>query len=369
MAKTKKIRQVSQLSCELGEGDFAIGYNAKGRPIRNRRSTIQEPYLEDEACASSEDEDEDDDVDPDFDDVSDSIDVEPTRKRKRKRNWSPSPAMTMPFATAAKHAKFGSCSESADCDDLPPSPSAGPSKPTTLHLAVNIPAGHQGLIRLHLDPTKAAAHLGQATLATTDMLEENARKRWSTTSKTKKKNFQSFLGMSGEVKNHIYRAVFASSTEIDFGAPIRFSRTAALLRTCREVYEEGTCKLVATSEVKPELMHRREEHPLRRESLRHLPPIDLLRLDMGAPMARDRIPEFSPVLQDHRARQLHADPAREAEPRRRIASHVPSPQERRRPPFRPRRPPHRRPATLGQALLSQDAEAELPRPQKGGQGG
>jgi hypothetical protein len=42
-----------------------------------------------------------------------------------------------------------------------------------------------------------------------------------------------------ELRNKVYRLLFKDSAKFDFSSPSNFKRTSSLLRTCKQVYEEG----------------------------------------------------------------------------------------------------------------------------------
>lgn len=258
MPKAKRKRS-ADLSSELGSGNFAIDYNARGRAIRKCRTQTRESTLDDSAIAISdmeqeggdsgddtdddeEDEDKDeeeeeeeegDDDDGDDDDdealyMGDSTLAAPVKKRKR----SPSPPAPFPSDNVTALSD-SSLSEAEEAKLSHPSPFAAG---TTLHLTVNIPAGHVGPITLHLDPKQFASSQNSSCswhpniLAQTTLARLNARSMPETT------KYAGFLDLPAELRNEIYRMIFVTKRPINFATPDNFGRSAALLRTSRQVH-------------------------------------------------------------------------------------------------------------------------------------
>ncbi|EME42148.1 hypothetical protein DOTSEDRAFT_175017 [Dothistroma septosporum NZE10] len=223
MARMKQLKR--NVSPELGEGDFAINFNANGRAIRKCRTRQRDSPFEDSAIAISDDsEDDTDEIDGEV------IPVAPTRKRKR----SPSPEDSLP----PDHFEALSETDSdASEHNLPDSPSAGLAGHTTVHLTLNIPVGHQGPITLHLDPKTITSQ--PAPYSRPDRLTQSTMARLNARSKSKSSKYAGFLDLPAELRNEIYRMIFTSEQAINFGCPDNFSRSGQLLRACNQVHEEG----------------------------------------------------------------------------------------------------------------------------------
>ncbi|KXT00617.1 hypothetical protein AC578_3140 [Pseudocercospora eumusae] len=209
----------------VGHGDFNIDYNAKGRAIRKCRKARRESPFEDSAGAIS-----DDDDDFEEEEIGDSIHIAPARKRKR----SPSPAAPLP----SDHAD--SLSDSSLSDDDDPHTPSPPSAGTTIHLTINVPPGHQGPLTINLDPKNfAAVRSAPSTPSKRDKLAQATLARLNARSTSKTSKYAGFLDLPAELRNHIYRTIFVTTRSVNFAQADNFSRSAALLRTCRQVYEEG----------------------------------------------------------------------------------------------------------------------------------
>ena len=186
----------------------------------------------------------------DGDEDSDGDTIPVARRRKRKR--TPSPSM----------------SEDSRDDDFSPADSrtrvTGPTSAepqqnaiqiTIKDMVINVPPGHTGPLLLQLDipsptskqsiprarmPTVGAEPMssprtpgdlpqpvfGQAT----SLLQSRSRSR--------SEDYAGFLDLPAELRNEIYRQVFVAEEYINFSS-LNFKRSGALLRTCRQVYEEG----------------------------------------------------------------------------------------------------------------------------------
>ncbi|KAF7190951.1 hypothetical protein HII31_08110 [Pseudocercospora fuligena] len=224
-AKRETIAPSRAASSELGDGDFNIDYNAKGRAIRKCRKIRRESPFEDSAVAIS-----DDDDDFEEEEIDDSIHIAPTRKRKR----SPSPAAPLPSDDVE------SLSDSSLSDDEAPQRPSPPSASTTIHLTINVPAGHQGPLTINLDPKNfAAVQSAPSTPSKRDKLTQATLARLNARSTSKTSKYAGFLDLPAELRNDIYRTIFVTTRSVNFAQADNFSRSAALLRTCRQVYEEG----------------------------------------------------------------------------------------------------------------------------------
>lgn len=213
---------VRAASPELGDGDYAVNYTSAGRAIRKCR-TLKPQHASQDSEESAEDDE--------YDDLSDEIAVASSRKRS-KRAQSTSPTRELP---SDEDLEAGGLS--SDDDDSDPQAAQGRS-PTrdqqvlaghlTVNLTVNIPLNHQGIITLSFDPKNLTTVTNQTTDAALARL--NAR------SQSKHKS-AGFLDLPAELKNIIYRDVLVADKPMSFRYPGRsFSRTSALLRTCKQVY-------------------------------------------------------------------------------------------------------------------------------------
>ncbi|KAH9807340.1 hypothetical protein Tdes44962_MAKER06376 [Teratosphaeria destructans] len=238
-------------SSELGDGDFAVTYNRRtGRPIRRSLAAIKaaSPFV-DSAVAISDEEGSDDEGEL------------TTVSRKRKR--SPSP----PLSVANEPDPLDSACESLDESDddeairlgsaKPPSQSSpapsGTMQITLKDITINVPAGHQGPIVLHLEPSTATAAVPAASASRTPKksrkkVKTAARGRRKGNSQGASKGRAGFLDLPAELRNEIYRLVFVSEEHFNFGGPTNFSRGAAFLRTCSQIHAEARSILYGENE-------------------------------------------------------------------------------------------------------------------------
>ncbi|GME42794.1 DNA-binding protein [Neofusicoccum parvum] len=226
-------------SPELGDGDLTTRYNARtGRPIRDSagRKSADPSYLDTTEVI------EDDGVESE----SGSEDEEGVKKKQPKRKRTPSPPLP-------------------DIDPLPLYPDDVPSREPTppaqkeqsdqsINLTVNIPKGFTGPFVLKIDrslfcteqPSKrqrlSSSEKGVSNSSMGSNIQVMPRRgalfqsgsntRVDSTKKT-------FADLPAEIRNQIYRLLFVTKEKISFGHPVNFCRTAALLRTCRQIYNEG----------------------------------------------------------------------------------------------------------------------------------
>lgn len=216
---------------ELGEGNV-VNYNARtGRPIRKSagRKSLVTSYLDpDEVISDLED---DDDIF--LDDVEDTVRVAPKRRR------SPSPPMTPHLRYADDLTSLGSTPE-----PVPATTSIPP-----LSFTFNVPPGHTGPFVVNLDLNSL---INSQTAFSSLSTSEQPRTRLSTdsgfSSKASEAPEQSkpsidgkvgFLSLPAELRNQVYRLTFVTKEKLNFGLPRNFSRSSAMLRTCRQVHEEA----------------------------------------------------------------------------------------------------------------------------------
>lgn len=241
-SKASKPSHSRKKSPELGDGDLTTRYNSRtGRPIRDSagRKSLDPSYLDtidviddDDLQAESASEEED----------------HPKKKKKPKRKRTPSPPLP-------------------DVDPLPLFPDDVPSREPTppmddednqsINLTFHVPRGFTGPFVVKLDRALLSGEQSRKrqrlasvdTDASASSVESNinvaprnrslfqgGKPKSSTRSVPVKKTF---VKLPPEIRNQIYRLVFVTKENIDFGRPVNFSRSAALLRTCRQVYYEG----------------------------------------------------------------------------------------------------------------------------------
>lgn len=244
MARTKQTKPTA-CSSELGDGDFAVNYNPKtGRPIR-KSLKADSPFV-DSAVAISDDEDSDDE---------EAVPVPRSRKRKR----SPSPplsgvaddldALTDNEAIWTNEHDDDVVVRSGKGLGITGLPAVTGGMQFTLRdIVVNVPVGHKGPIVLHLSadsaPTTPAAPVEVPTLPQ----KSKQRKRNRKEPKPTKSAGAGFLDLPAELRNEIYRLTFVANGRLNFGCPMNFGRSVALLRTCRQVHGEGRGILYAENE-------------------------------------------------------------------------------------------------------------------------
>lgn len=178
------------------------------------------------------------DPDPDVyvDDEDDYVRVASKRKR------SPSPPCTPPHMTGLDSDSVSSCGLpelDETHQDLPP-----------MALTINIPQGHGGRFVVNLDINTLlrqaksqirplTTRLSPRSPFSTDSGYSSTGSVTSDVSKPETASKRSFLDLPAEIRNQIYRLAFVSKEKLDFAYPDNFSRSSALLRTCRQVHEEG----------------------------------------------------------------------------------------------------------------------------------
>lgn len=210
-----------------------------GRPIRKGagRKSLNEGYVNPTEAMSDEDEDEF------IDDEDDNIRV--AKKRKR----SPTPPMTP--RRLIDDAEMPEDIVPSYETDISPVPMV---KAPPVSLTFNVPAGHSGPFVVNLD-INSLMGLSQTMLANSISPSRSctrssddsgyASKSRDTSeppkirSSPRKSNESGFLSLPPELRNEIYRLVFAKQEKLDFGHPKNFSRSSHFLRTCKQIHEEG----------------------------------------------------------------------------------------------------------------------------------
>ncbi|GAB7347615.1 hypothetical protein MBLNU459_g4489t1 [Dothideomycetes sp. NU459] len=241
MAPSRKARKLTKSiepvlaktspSSELGEGNV-VDYNSRtGRPIRKsagRKSLITNYVDPDEVISDLED-----DEDIFLDSVDDTVRVAPKRRR------SPSPPTTPRVRYADDMMSISSTPEHVTA------PVSVPALSFTFH----VPPGHTGPFVVNFDLNSLiSSHTALGSLLTS----EQSRTRLSTDSGFSSKGSEAsersksigngkagFLSLPAELRNQVYRLAFVTREKLNFGSPRNFARSSALLRTCRQVHEEG----------------------------------------------------------------------------------------------------------------------------------
>lgn len=197
------------------------------------------------------------------DDMSDEIAVAHSRKMKRTTKKtkatrsapSLSPTRELPDINDLEDA--GLTSDDESIESHVPAQGLQLDNHVTVHLTINIPLNHKGPITLNLDPKACMP-------APSDRLSQIALARINARSKSSKSKSVGFLDLPAELKNVIYREIFVSDSPLSFGRPTSFSRTSALLRTCKQVYvcdlfTTNSCEIRALDPLKAELTPRRKK--------------------------------------------------------------------------------------------------------------
>ncbi|EKG09326.1 hypothetical protein MPH_13640 [Macrophomina phaseolina MS6] len=232
-------------SPEPGDGDFQPRYNSRtGRPIRHGagRKSADPSYLDTTAVVD----------DDGLESESGSEDEEGVKKKHPKRKRTPSPPLP-------------------GIDALPLFPNDVPSREPTppaiqeqdgqsISLTINIPKGFFGPIMLTIDrnllngqqpqPPSKRKRLASTETATSlvsigstinvrprkgDLFQDGAPSFKGRADSTKK----TFADLPAEIRNQIYRLLFVTKEKINFGHPVNFQRSSAMLQVCRQIYNEG----------------------------------------------------------------------------------------------------------------------------------
>ncbi|KAK4548883.1 hypothetical protein LTR36_008656 [Oleoguttula mirabilis] len=237
MAETRPSRPPA-LSSELGDSDFAINYNSRtGRPIRNARKA-DSPFV-DSAVAISDEESSDDEA------------VQALASRSRKRQRSPSP----PLSDIDSDLETLSADGESDHDAIEVRPRSGLVATATSgvqitlkDIVINVPPGHVGPIVLHLTPEMTAQPPVMPVKTAANGKVPKERKRPSKKQCHSTEKHAGFLDLPAELRNEIYRLVFVGEGRLKFANPTTFGRSAAFLRTCSQVHEEGRSILYAEND-------------------------------------------------------------------------------------------------------------------------
>lgn len=199
---------------EPEDDDIAVDYHTKtGRPVRRVRKS-DSPFV-DSAVAITDVESE-----------ADSDDLAPlVRRRKRKR--SPSPALPEIYDQTEVSS--------------PPTPTRSHESPVQITLSnvtINVPAGHTGPLLLQID-LKSTTLAPASTMPPAIETETKTQKSPSKDAVDPIRRSAGFLDLPAELRNSIYELIFVSDGKLNFANPTNFGRSAALLRTCKQVHLEA----------------------------------------------------------------------------------------------------------------------------------
>lgn len=248
------------LSSEVGDSDLGLTRrHTSGRPMRKRArpAPAEDSPFVDSAIALD---------DSSSDGANDDELHVMSRNRKRKRSTSP------PVVAAADQRPASSDSEQdlvpssrpAGVDDATRQPGPPMQRPTQIsisNLTIVLPPGHVGPITLRIDPTTlpsnppALLHTPGSRPSLITKLPISIPMRSKGAHEKKKTGFLDLVSRSStrrmseananrsqpaELRNDIYRLTLVTEGRLNFGQPKGFSRSAALLRTCKQVHAEGT---------------------------------------------------------------------------------------------------------------------------------
>ena len=214
---------ISIPSPELDKGDFGISYNARtGRPVRKTRRVYEGSPFVDSAIAVSDASDED----------SDSSTALVSKLRKRKR--SPSPPTSVQSDSDKILSESGASVETSVASQHV---QAG-TQITISNLVINVPPGHTGPLLLQLDiPSQTSTQITAPHQKSTPTKQNSVSSTQEST--PERSDYAGFLDLPAELRNEIYRLVFVTPDCFNFDTPSNFTRSAALLRTCKQVHSEG----------------------------------------------------------------------------------------------------------------------------------
>ncbi|GAB7360933.1 hypothetical protein MBLNU230_g0917t1 [Neophaeotheca triangularis] len=183
-------------------------------------------------------------------------------QKPRKRRRSPSPVLSTNGVSdnddaVSVHHEFFSEDEHQHATSLSPLNSVIPP----VQLTFNVPLGHQGPFIVNLD----VASLFQKSLDAAPLSTRRSTSRRSSLpskaltqstpdvqdrpeSKVADSEWAGFLDLPAELRNQIYNLAFVHEDPFNFSSPQNFSRSAALLRTCRQIHDEGRTILYGENE-------------------------------------------------------------------------------------------------------------------------
>ena len=212
---------------EPGDSDLAVTYNARtGRPVRKiRRVTAGSPFVDSAIAVSDEDGDD-----------SDS-DIAPlARARKRKR--SPSPPVSVVSELDKELDKIVSDSFASDETHVMNHSAQSVIQLIIKDVTINISPGHTGPVLLQVDiPSQLADSLSTTQTQTTTSSQVSTAAIPET--EQAQQRYAGFLDLPAELRNEIYRLRFVTEDVFNFDSPSNFTRSAAFLRTCKQVHSEA----------------------------------------------------------------------------------------------------------------------------------
>ena len=234
MPKAKE-NKTAVMSSELGDGDFAINRNPRtGRPMRKCHKA-DSPFVDSAVAISDEDSSDDE-----------SVMALATRTKKRKRTPSPPLSDDDGFSEASLEDAIESDEDaiavrpSKRRELYTPTPAFAQGSSIVLKdVVVNVPAGHVGPVVLHLTPDmgKPPPPPPSPRVIVNDPPKRSKRPTQSPNST--KRSGAGFLDLPAELRNEIYSLVFVADSRFDLARPTNFARSAAFLRTCRQVHQEA----------------------------------------------------------------------------------------------------------------------------------
>jgi hypothetical protein len=189
--------------------------------VRKARRVYEGSPFVDSAIAVSDASDED----------SDSSTALIAHVRKRKRSASP------PASVQSDSDKILSESGASAETSVASTPVQAGTQITINNLVINVPPGHTGPLLLQLDiPSQTSTQI--TTYQTTRPTKQTSLPNTQQTT-PEKSTYAGFLDLPAELRNEIYRLVFVTPDCFNFDSPSNFTRSAAFLRTCKQVHFEG----------------------------------------------------------------------------------------------------------------------------------
>ncbi|KAF2670982.1 hypothetical protein BT63DRAFT_205433 [Microthyrium microscopicum] len=172
------------------------------------------------------------------------------KKRKRARSPSPPPPPLSPVECLTE-------TDFTPLENTPTPEVTAVSELEPIQISFNIPLGFQGPLKIELDPSNfirlaTAASIQKAKSGSVPALKRQKLHEPTQFSSNHHKSKRvmkwvnkygteprGFLQLPAELRNVIYRMVLVTKEPIDFGSPTNAQRSAALLRTNREIHGEA----------------------------------------------------------------------------------------------------------------------------------
>ncbi|TKX20083.1 hypothetical protein C1H76_7765 [Elsinoe australis] len=224
-------------------------YSATGRPIRRSKKTENNAFADSTYAIS--------DVESSVSGSDSEVEPIPRSTASRKRKRTPPPALT-PDRFLETSARSTPNPQPTDTQIAPPvTTTSNNNRPAPISLTFNIPTGFQGPLTINIDANdlimSAAPQLASTSTSKTNSTAtaKPAAQRKSSNEVTSKSipGKVGFLDLPPEIRNEIYRAAFVKDQRrINFSSPSQFQRSAAFLRTCRQVAHEGASMLYSECE-------------------------------------------------------------------------------------------------------------------------